>query len=246
MWLAFCRGYLGNLTGPIHQFILEGKSQMDIVTSQYKHDLVERWFLKNNFRERYKTSRIFGGRLAELRFALWLRCIGWKISSLEAYGGKYDVEAQNPEGAATVFEVKYLATDEYRFLLSVQALGNGVSYGRPGCYSPIDYLLCRAYEAAHKLDKAGPIRIAALILADYPAFELQLKNHWIKWDKPSLCKKEQDIEPFLEKFCQQCPNFESDLGSRFKSLNQIWILRDSCDFGLERKFCIDLNTGRQV
>lgn len=240
MWLAFRRGYLGNFTGPIHQFILEGKPQADIVTSQYKQDLVERWFLKKDLRERYKASRIFCGRLAEFRFASWLQYIGWKISSLEAYGGKYDVEAKSPEGDQTVFEVKYLATEEYRFLLSVQALVNGVSYGRPACYSPIDYLLCRTYEAAHKLDGAGSARIAALILSDYSTFELQLKNHWIKWDKPTLSKKEQDIEPFLEKFCRQYPNFEADMDSRFKSLKQIWILRDSCDFGLELKFCIDL------
>jgi hypothetical protein len=193
MWLAYRRGYLSNFTGPIHQFILEGKPETNTVTNQYKQDLVERWFLKKDFLERYKASRRFQGRLAELRFASWLWQIGWQISSLEAYGGEFDVEAQSPEGAQTVFEVKCLATEEYRFLLGVQALKNGVSYGRPSLYSPLDFLLCRTYEAANKLDEAGPTRIATLILTDYSAFDLQLEKRWIQWDKPRLFRRDQDI-----------------------------------------------------
>ena len=246
MWLAYRRGYLGNFTGPIHQFILEGKPETKTITNQYKQDLVERWFLKKDFLERYRASRIFEGRLAELRFASWLRQSGWQIFSLEAYDGEFDIEAQSPEGAQTIFEVKYLATEEYRFLLGVQALKNGVSSGWPSLYSPLDYLLCRTYEAANKLDRAGPTRIATLILTDYSAFDLQLKDRWIQWDNPRLFRKDQDIQPFLDKFRKQYPNFEEDMASRFKSLQQIWILQDTREFGLERKYCIDPVTGHQV
>jgi hypothetical protein len=246
MWLAYGLGYLGNFTGPIHEFILAGKPETNTVTNQYKQDLIERWFLKKDFLERYKASRIFEGRLAELRFASWLRQTGWQISSLEAYGGKFDVEAQNPEGAQTVFEVKYLATEEYRFRLGVEALKNGAGCDSLSLYSPLDYLLCRTYEAAHKLDGAGATRIAVLILGDYSAFDLQLEERWINWDKPRLFSRDQDIQPFLDKFFQQYPDFEKDMGSRFKSLQQIWILQDTRDFGLERKYGIDPITGHQV
>lgn len=243
MWLAYRRGCLGNFTVPIHQFILEGKPETKTVTRQYQKDLVERWFLKDDFIAKYKTSRIFKGRLAELRFASWLQQSGWQISSLEAYGGEFDVEAKSPEGAQTSFEVKYLATEEYRFRRGVEAFSNnGVSYSRPDCYSPTDYLLCRTYEAAHKLDGAVSARIAVIILADYSAFQPQLENCWIKWDNPGLCRRGQDILPFLDKFLQRYPDFEQDMGTRFRSLDQIWIFRDtgaSGGLGMEQKFCID-------
>jgi len=186
------------------------------------------------------------GSTIELRFASWLRQNGWQISSLEAYGGEFDIEAQSPEDAHTVFEVKYLATEEYRFLLDVQALKNGASSGWPSLYSQLDYLLCRTYEAANKLDPAGPTRIATLILKDYSAFDLQLKERWIQWDNPRLFRKDLDIQPFLDKFRKQYLNFEEDMTSRFKSLRQIWILQDTRDLGLERKYCIDPFTGHQV
>lgn len=247
MWLAYRRGYLGNFTRPIHQFILEGKPETNTITKKYKGDLAERWFLKGCFLERYRASRIFEGRVAELRFTLWLRQNGWEISSLEAYGGQFDIEAQSPKATQTLFEVKYLATEEYRFLIDVQALKNGgVSVGCASLYSPLDYLLCRAYEAANQLDGAGPARIATLILKDYSVFNLQLEDHWIHWDNPSLFKKDQDIQPFLDKFRKKYPNFEDDMVSRFKSLSQIWILQDTRDSGLELKYRIDPVTGHQV
>lgn len=241
MWLAYRGGYLCKFTEPIHEFILEGKPETNTVTKQYKKDLIERWFSKKEFLERYKASRIFEGRLAELRFASWLRQTGWQISSLEAYGGEFDVEAQNPEGAQTVFEVKYLATEEYRFRLGVQALNNGAGADSLSLSSPLDYLLCRTYEAARKLDGADATRIAVLILGDYSAFDLQLKEGWINWDKPRLFRGDQDIQPFLNTFFQKYPDLEEDMGSRFKSLQQIWILQDTRDFGLERKFSFLLN-----
>lgn len=243
MWLAYQGGYLTNLTTPIHQFILEGKQETKTVTPQYQKDLVERWFLKEDYIKRYKNFRIFQGRLAELRFASWLQQNGWQISSLEAYGGNFDVEAKSPEGAQIIFEVKHLAIEESRFQLRVQALRNGgVSYGRPGVYSPMDYLLCRTYEATHKLNEAVSTRIAVIILADYSTFELQLNDGWIKWGSPSLFQREQDIQPFLDNFLERYPNFEQDVGEKIKSLDRIWIFQDTGtpeNLGMEQKFCID-------
>ncbi|HET6646407.1 MAG TPA: hypothetical protein VFH01_03695, partial [Pyrinomonadaceae bacterium] len=61
-----------------------------------------------------------------------------------------------------------------------------------------------------------------------------------------LFKKDQDIQPFLDKFRKKYPNFEDDMVSRFKSLSQIWILQDTRDSGLELKYRIDPVTGHQV
>lgn len=200
MWLAYRGGCLCNFTKPIHTFFLEGKPPTKLITSQYREDLKEQWFLKNNHNERYETSRIFQGRLAELRFASWLQQSGWQISNLEAYRGEFDVEAINPSGAKIFFEIKYLALEENRYNLGVKALNsNGVSSEALDCYSPSDYLLCRTYEAAHKLRGAFSSRIAVIVLADYSVFRLPLKDGWIKWNEPSLSNRGQDIQPFLIK-----------------------------------------------
>lgn len=121
-----------------------------------------------------------------------------------------------------------------------------MSYDRPSLYSPLDYLLCRTYDAANKLYRTSPTRVATMILTDYSAFALQLKKRWIQWDNPRLFRGDQDIQPFLYKFLQKYPDFENDMGSRFKTLEQIWILRDTCDLGLKKEFCIDPVTGHQV
>ena len=246
LWLAYRRGYLAKFTGPVHNFIIEGKPRSNTVTNQYYKDLAERWYMKKDFFERYKISRMFQGRLAELRFAMWLHQTGWKIVCLEAYGGMFDVEAQSPEGAQTVFEVKYFAKEESRFRLGVEALDNDVSSGWVSLYSQIDYLLCRTYEAAQQLKGADQARVAALVLADYSTVKLQLEYGWIRWDGPSLYRRDQDIEQFLVKFSRKYPKFEEQMDSWFRSLNQIWILEDSHDFGLERKFCINPVTGEQA
>lgn len=232
MWLAYQRGYLSNLTKPIHEFILKAT-----ITKQYRKDLTENWFLKNN---PFKASCKFQGRLAELRFAFWLRQNEWHVSSLEAYGGNFDTEAQSPEGTQSFFEVKYLNVAEECRSLAEQSLLNDCIIGGLSPCSRMDYLLLRAYEAAVKLDQASnQNRIAVLILEDYFPFERLLKNRWIEWESPKL-GKEQNIKNFLEeKFKGKYSDVELDLGTRIKSLQQIWIFRNTSSFDLERKFVIN-------
>ena len=247
-WLAFRRGCLANLTGPVHQILLEGKPATTEVSNQYKSDLMEKWIFASDYRERFKSSRRFLGRLAELRFATLLANEGWDLLSLEAYGGKIDVRGRSPLGIPSNFEVKFLAREESRNELTVEALrSDGISSGFLSIYSQIDYLLCIIYEASCQLVRQAPdgAMIAALILEDYSAFDIQLNDpSWIEWSRPTLFRKDSQILPFLERFEEKNPCFEENLKIAFDQLAEIWILDFRWDFEIERIISVDPRAGK--
>lgn len=111
---AYRRGYLSRLTGPIHEFCLEGARTHPNLTNQYRQDLAETWLLRSNALERFKDARRLKGRLTELAFAATLKTRGWKVTGLEALGGLVDVQAEN-ETSDYRFEVKHLGVDEVTF-----------------------------------------------------------------------------------------------------------------------------------
>lgn len=238
-WLAFRRCLLPRITSPIHRFILEGNVLRLSVIQQYLSDLPERWFLKPDVMSRYEAARRYQGRLAELRFALWLEQQCWSISQLEAYGGQFDIEAKSPEGGEVVIEVKFLGQEKGSFISDVQAIQNRVSSSWNSLYSPLDYLLYRIYEAAIKLNTSSHRRIAVAILSRFGDYSLQLEEGWIDWKNPRFFRADNDIKPFLDDRLIKNPNLKRELPVELRKLNNIWILSDSTEFSLSLEYDVE-------
>lgn len=238
-FLAYCRGFLGNFTAPIHRFLLEGLPPEREVTQQYQKDLVENWILQDNYKSRFEKSRIFQGRWGELCFALWLEQAGWRIENLEAYGGPSDVEAVSSEGTKSAFEVKYFANEECLFELGVTAnLCGGVASSSMDVYPPLNYLLFRLYEASKKLDDYSDNKIAVVIITDYMQyFEIPLEESWIDWRRPKFIRLGQGFEPFLRDKFVDNPRLEEELQSYIASIDEIWIFQVG-NLSIERKHII--------
>ena len=84
--LAFRRGLLPHVTGPIHRHLMSSSGILCSASRQYLNDLQERWMFDSNPVERHRLSRIFRGRLVELQFASWLESQSHTIVGLEAAG----------------------------------------------------------------------------------------------------------------------------------------------------------------
>lgn len=85
-YLAFRRGILPALTAPIHRFAIGDSPGQHSLTNQYRKDLSETWVLEPTEKDRYRLSRKFQSRLAELAFAQFLEAGNWQIRELEAHG----------------------------------------------------------------------------------------------------------------------------------------------------------------
>ena len=233
--LAIQRGILGPLTLPLHRLMLDEQTLRSDVVKQYRSDLAEKWFLADNYPERYKRHRIFRSRWIELYFATWLLDSGWELEGLEVYGGDFDVEASKPESSHTVFEVKYLAEREAAFEIGVRATRSldGVAVGPLSVSSPTDYLLFRLFQAAKQLEQSPNRKIAVIITEDYEtSFRIPLS--WVNWTDPKLFLKDNEIVQFIEEKKQQSPDLESEITQRIQSLDEIWI------FCVENNFDIHL------
>ena len=87
--LAFERKHLNKITSPIHRYLMEGEKPKPSVTNQYVKDLRECWLLEETEIERHRKAKMFMGKLIELQCAEWIENQKWKISNIEALGGKY-------------------------------------------------------------------------------------------------------------------------------------------------------------
>ncbi len=238
-FLAYCQGFLGNFTAPIHRFLLKGLPLEREISKQYQKDLVENWILQSDYKSRFEKSRIFQGRWGELCFALWLEQAGWRIENLEAYGGSFDVEAVSSEGAKSAFEVKYFANEECLFELGVAAnLRGGVAGSSMPVYPPLNYLLFRLYEAFKKLYSASDHRIAVVIITDYTEyFEVPFEESWIDWRRPKFIRGGGGIEPFLQDKFVDNPWLEEDVQRYIASIDEIWIFQ-VWNLSIDRKHII--------
>ena len=133
--------------------------------------------MESDERLRFKKSRSYPSRLAELDFARWLEAEKWIISNLEIYGGLFDVQASDANQRTVSFEIKYLAQHEVVFELIRDSFTNTTAVGSLGAYSQIGYLLFRVYQAARQLKESTAYRIVAAVVSDY---QLSYKIHYPK------------------------------------------------------------------
>lgn len=145
--LAFRRGHLDRITSPIHRYCL---SNNNTLTNQYKKDLSEAWVSCADSSERHKKFRIWMGKMTELKVAEWLEVTDWKIEGMEAWGGKNDIKAKNPDNEATLIEVKYIGQNDEDFKHLVAHLAGGSAVQSLNPYVAFNYVLFRIFEATYQ------------------------------------------------------------------------------------------------
>lgn len=220
--LAYKRGYLNNITYPIHKYLLDGNIVKDDLKNNYKSDLRERWMLGQDEQRRHVLCKRYQGKLTELRCAAWLQEQGWKIHLLEALCGENDIEATSPEDIYFAVEVKFIGFEDEKFLSSMREKG--------GSFDPAidaDYLLYIAYTAAKQLEKSNKTRLGIIVssIQDWPFKDIALKNGYIDWGAP---KFHDSNRPFINR--EEYPEIDNDLAEVLSRFNELWILREDSNY----------------
>lgn len=240
--LAYERGCLFRITGPVHSFLFESSRLHSKLTEQYRRDLQERWLLETDAVARHERFRRFLGKIVELQIADWLAGRDWKVTGLEALGAPCDVEGSSPEQQPYSIEVKYIGqrTDDFRDVVDALA-------GRPGGggsrspYGAVNYLLFRVYEAALSLCHCTGSKIAAVVIdaQAWYGLDLPLKDRWLNWKMPSfLPTEEEDWNEFLRKQRDCHPAIDSELQNVVRKLERVWIMKlnSGYEYSLEHEY----------
>lgn len=236
--LALHRGCLSHVTVPLHSLVMNGAEVKADLTQQYRNDLAERWMHYADPTERHQKSRMFRGRLVELQFAAWLSDSGHDIVGLEALGAASDIATRAANGDPAAFEVKFIGAEDDDFTAIVKALAGRGGGRAVSPYTPINYLLFRAYEAARQLNQVGGSRKAAVIIdaLAWDRFEMQLQEGWVNWDVPEFIGHSQDWEQFLAKQLNKYPGLPGDLAATLHPLDELLILVQSSRFQFTAKY----------
>lgn len=226
--LALSRGYLRQITSPVHRYLIERGKPKKLLTKQYKNDLIERWMVKKNMVNRHQKARIFLGKLIELQCGEWIEKQGWSISNLEALGGNSDIEARSPDNIDCEIEVKYIGQKDDNFLAVVENLSGRGGARTSSPYTAADFILFKAYEAAKQLQGCAKNRIAFLVI-DGMAWNFlknPLRDRWIRWKSPGFFNKDPEFQNFLQQQKEKrYPDIEKDLAVTLGSLAKVWIVK---------------------
>lgn len=230
--LAFIRGYLRNITSPLHRFLLEDGKPKDVLTKQYKKDLREQWLFENNVLERHHKTRIFLGKLTEILCALWLEHQGWRIANLQALGGNVDIEAVSPDSSSFSIEVKYVGRLDEEFMAAVESLSVKGGVFKVSPYASSNFFLFKVYTAAKQLDSLPPKRMVLLVISymTWDLVEMVISENWMRWHEPRFFNADAEWNMFFEKMRKFYPQINIDLQSTINSLNQLWIVRNEYGF----------------
>ena len=189
--LAFRRGFLPQVTGPIHRHLMSSAGGiLPSVSNQYVKDLREKWVLDANPVRRNQLSRTFRGRLIELQFASWLESRAHAIVGLEATRKGPDIETCSESGRAYAFEVKFIGMEDGDFGVLLSSIGGTPAGGLVSPYQAINYLLLRVYEAAHQLKSAIGTKCVVVVIDElaWHRFDVQIRKGWIDWERPQICR----------------------------------------------------------
>lgn len=240
--LAMEWGHLGRVTSAVHRYLITAGLPRPDVRQQYLQDLRERWMLHSDPIDRHQKFRMFAGRLVELQFAEWLELQGWTISGLEALREGPDVEAYASDGRTTAFEVKFIGAEDDDFALILESLAGQSAGGPVSPYDATNYLLFRVYEAAKQLQRSGCDRIAVVVVEELTWFRFasQLNDGWIDWANPRFFSGHA-WEGFLARQQTRYPGLPNDLQRTLRSLNAVWILKQSEGYQYHREFEVRLN-----
>jgi hypothetical protein len=184
--------------------------------------------------KRHQKSKMFSGRLAELKCAEWLEEQGWKITDLEAWHDGPDIQARAAEESeTTAFEVKFIGKEDEEFKTLLCAIEKGVASGASSAYAGMNFLLFRVYEAAKQLIHVNRRRIAVVVINDHSwhrSFEKQLEGKWINWTNPNFLHENNQWKDFIKQQESKYPTLRSELASVVRQINAVWIIRQISDY----------------
>ena len=239
-------GFLARITFPIHRFLLDTNKPKRSLTRQYKKDLAEKWMLKSTPLERHREARIFFGKLTELLMAAWLEEQGWRINTLEALAGVFDIEATSPDKISFAIEVKYIGQLDSDFEEIVGKLSMGTpAGGTVNPYERFNYLMLRVYEAAKHLLDSNKRRLVAVVISQiaWGFFERQISDGWLqKRPIPFAPDTSPEWAAFLaeKKAENKFSHIERDLDRVIHSLNELWIVveQNYLSYQLKNRFTV--------
>ncbi|QPJ64900.1 MAG: hypothetical protein G3M78_05680 [Candidatus Nitrohelix vancouverensis] len=155
LWLALQRGYLKNIMGPVHRYLLEGENFWKDTTPDYKKRFHETWIIKNTDAfKRHETAKKQLGSLYELLYANHLEEQGHQIISLEAWGGPADISARI-NGEEYDIEVKAIGSSKEEFSAVYKTLKNpdDPPIARSNPMEPVKYLMEIIRNATIQIEK---------------------------------------------------------------------------------------------
>lgn len=243
--LALKRGHLKQLTHPIHRYLIKDSEVRADLRLQYVKDLPERWMYYDDALERHQKSRIFTGRIVELQCAEWLEAHDWTITALDALQQGPDIEARDPSGCVTAFEVKFIGTQDGDFTRILNSIASGPSWGGISAYSGINYLLFRLYQAAKQLGRFDRPRIAVAVIDDstWRKFKVQLKNGWLDLRNPRFLGSDPGWEEFIAKQERRYPELRVDLAPTLGALDAAWVFRQRYGYEYSREYVLPTRNG---
>ena len=164
--LALESNYLDRILNPIRQFLFSSNELKDTLTNQYLKDLEETsWMKKSEDNQQSLEERkndgfkSWFGKICEFICGAWLEENSWKVNSLEALGGSFDIEATHPELGIFDIEIKYIGFDTR---LTKQQAENNESVGILDIEEAANYSLFRTNEAGIQFCKKSINKVYAL------------------------------------------------------------------------------------
>jgi len=241
--LAHQSGRLGQVTSPIHRYLLQSETVRADARGQYTEDLQETWLGEPEPLERHRKWKMFHGRVAELQFAEWLEEQSYTITGLEALRKGPDIEAVSPSGLNCTFEVKFIGSENADLEMQVKSLKGEPSGDFVSPYAAINYLTLRVYEAARQFQTASANKTVVLIIDEmaWTRFELQLKERWVDWTHAKFVAADGGWDQFVALKLKEHPRLLDDLAETIRVVDSISILRQSAEFDFCRKY--DIRTG---
>jgi hypothetical protein len=230
--LAFRRGCLSGVTGPIHRYLLPTTGFRPIVRNQYMRDLQERWLFDRDPVRRNCLSRIFRGRLVELQYAAFLESQSHKVTGMEALRTGPDIETVAADGVAHSFEVKTIGVEDGDFRILLESLAGDPAGAFVSPYRAMNYLLFRVYEAARQLRAISVVKNVIVVIDEMTwfRFRVQLKHNWINWRNPTFLSEDDEWKQFLSSQGERYPNLPNDLAATVRTIDSIRILKQDSRF----------------
>ena len=239
--LAYRRGYLPKVTGPIHRYLLTETGIAANARKQYLKDLREKWMFNTDAGERHRLSRTFRGRLIELQYAESLERQNHSILGMEAIRPGPDIEARSPNGATTSYEVKFIGMEDADFQTLVRSMQSGPAGGAISAYCPLNYLIFRVYEASLQLASVSGERVIVIVIdaIAWFRFELQVRGGWIDWSNPTFLNVDEGWKRFMEAQQNGSPS-AADLRDAISQIHRLKVYQQNAafEFNLELDACL--------
>lgn len=235
IFLSFINQHLLKITEPIHKFVLDRMRQGCTINPQYKKDLQESWFHKENEIERNDCANIFMSRIAEILLIDYLSKKGLEIEDYEAFVAEHDI-VYKKNGKQFHSEIKYIGHEKDDFLNFIEAIEKGGSATTLSPYLPSNFLIFKIFEAAKQLYNSNQRKAVYIIISDmtWHRFQFIIEDQWFDWQVPKFFSQTKwSIFLSKKKKEKRFANIENELSHVISKLDEINIFHLTNDFILK-------------